>query len=324
MTGRLTTGRLRRLAGRIAGAVVVLWAAASFTFAVQALLPGDRATLLLNQSSGQVIARTPEELAPINAEFGFDQPLIGQYLRFVGGLARGDLGTSYQLHRPVTEIIADQVGPTVVLTMGALVLAWVIAVLLTVATARRGRIASALGSGFETVAAGIPQYWLGVILLVVFAVNLRLFPVGGADGLGALVLPALTLAIPLAGFLGQVTRDEFGRVLDQPFVLSARARGMGDLAVRLRHALRHAVLPAITLSGWALGALFSGAVIAESVFARPGIGQVLVAAANSRDVPVVTGVVLLVAAVYVLANLVVDTAYGLVDPRLRTAGAGAS
>ncbi|MDQ1646596.1 MAG: peptide/nickel transport system permease protein [Cryptosporangiaceae bacterium] len=318
---------LRRSAGRgaawaarrVLAAALVLWAAASFTFGIQALLPGDRATLLLNQQSGQVMKRTAAELAPLNSEFGFDRPLLSQYWHFVSGLVTGDLGTSYQMHRPVTAIIADQIVPTIVLTGGALVFAWIIAIVLTVATAGRGRVARALGSGFETIAAGVPHYWLGVILLVVFAVGLGLFPVGGGTGLAALTLPALTLAIPLAGFLGQVTRDEFEKALEQPFVTSARARGMGDLAVRLRHVLRHAILPAITLSGWALGALFSGAVIAESVFARPGIGQVLVAAANSRDVPVVTGIVLLVALVYVVANLLVDFAYVLVDRRLRVA-----
>jgi peptide/nickel transport system permease protein len=131
------------------------------------------------------------------------------------------------------------------------------------------------------------------------------------------VLPVLTLAIPLAGFLGQVTRDEFEKVLDQPFITTARTRGMSDAAVRLRHALRHSVVPAITLSGWALGALLSGAVIAENVFGRPGIGQVLVTAVNTRDVPTVSGIVLVVAAVYVIANLIVDLAYTIVDPRLR-------
>ena len=131
------------------------------------------------------------------------------------------------------------------------------------------------------------------------------------------MLPVLTLAIPLSGFLGQVTRDEFDKVLDQPFITTARARGMGDTAIRLRHALRHAVLPAITLSGWALGALISGAVIVENIFGRPGIGQVLVTAVNTRDVPTVAGIVLVVAAVYIVANLLVDLAYAAVDPRLR-------
>jgi peptide/nickel transport system permease protein len=150
----------------------------------------------------------------------------------------------------------------------------------------------------------------------VFAIEIRIFPVIGGTTARGTVLPVLTLAIPLAGFLGQVTRDEFEKVLDQPFITTARTRGMGDTAVRLVHALRHAVLPAITLSGWALGALVSGAVIAENLFGRPGIGQVLVTAVNSRDIPVVSGIVLVVAAVYVIANLLVDLAYVLIDPRL--------
>ncbi|MCW3017225.1 MAG: dppB 2 [Solirubrobacterales bacterium] len=314
---RSVTGTARRILFRLANAVGVLWAAATVTFFIQAVLPGDRATLILNQETGRAVKRTAAEVAPINRRFGFDDSLFAQYLHYIGGLTHGDLGTSYQLKQPVTTLIADQVGPTLLLTVTALVLAWAIALVLTIATAKRGRIRSALGSGFEVVAAGLPQYWLGVILLVVFAINLGWFPVEGGTGLSGLVLPALTLAIPLAGFLGQVTRDEFEKVLDQPFITSARARGMSDLDVRTKHALRHAVLPAITLSGWALGALFSGAVVAELVFARPGLGQVLVGAASARDIPLVSGVVMLVAGVYVVANLLVDLAYGIVDPRLK-------
>jgi peptide/nickel transport system permease protein len=318
VTGRRpVAGGLRRIAVKVAGAVVVLWAAATFTFLLQALLPGDRATLLLNQETGQTIKRTAAELAPINQRFGFDDPVVVQYLRYVGGLAHGDLGTSYQMHQPVTELIAEQILPTLELTGSALVVAWIVALVWTIATARRGPLLSGIGSALETIAAGLPHYWLGVILLVVFAVTLQWFPVGGGEGLWALTLPAITLGIPLAGFLGQVTRDEFEKVLDQPFITSARSRGMGDLAVRLRHALRHAVLPAVTLSGWALGALISGAVIVENVFARPGLGQLLTTAASSRDIPVVSGIAILVALVYVVANLLVDLAYLLIDPRLR-------
>jgi peptide/nickel transport system permease protein len=200
----------------------------------------------------------------------------------------------------------------------ALIAAWVLALAVILLTARRGRFISALGSTWEALTASLPAYWMGVVLLVVFAVELRVFPViGGTSPMGT-VLPVLTLAIPLAGFLGQVTRDEFEKVLDQPFITTARTRGMSDTAVRLKHALRHSVVPAITLSGWALGALVSGAVIAENVFGRPGIGQVLVNAVNTRDVPTVSGIVLVVAAVYVAANLLVDLAYALIDPRLRT------
>nr|AAZ38131.1 putative ABC transporter permease protein [Arthrobacter sp. KW] len=314
----LVTGPgLRRGARRLLTAVGVLWAAATFTFLIQALLPGDRATALLNQLTGQVQARTPEELAPINNTYGFDDPLVVQYLNFLRDLAGGNLGVSYQLHKPVTEVIGDQVGPTIILTFASLIVAWIIAAVVIVGTARRNRLLSSVASGLEAVAAGLPQYWLGVILLVVFALNLGIFPVVGGTGLEGLVLPALTLGIPLAGFLGQVTRTEFEKALGQPFALSARMRGMGDTGVRLRHVLRHSVLPGVTLSGWALGSLFSGAVIAESIFTRPGLGKVLVSAVNSRDLPVVCGIVILVAAIYVLANLLVDIAYTLIDPRLK-------
>lgn len=307
----------RNVGGRLLTAALVLVGAATVVFAAQTLLPGDRATLLLNLRTGEAIERTPEELAPINAQFGFDDPLAVQYGRFVAGLVRGDLGTSYQQFRPVSEVIGAQMWPTVQLALGALVLAWVIAVVTVVLTAGRGRLVTSLGSGLEALAASIPHYWLGVILLVVFAIGLRWFPVMGGTGPAATVLPVVTLAVPLAGFLGQATRDEFDRALGQPFVTSARARGMSDTGVRLRHVLRHAVLPAITLSGWALGALLSGAVIVESVFSRPGLGQVLVAAVDARDVPVVAGIVMFVAAVYVVANILVDLAYTLVDPRRR-------
>jgi peptide/nickel transport system permease protein len=195
----LTSPGLRRAGGRILTAAGVVWAAATFTFLIQALLPGDRATLLLNQLTGQVQERSPGELAPINAQYGFDDPLIVQYLGFLGDLATGDLGESYQLHKPVASVIADQIGPTIVLTFASLIAAWLISAVVIVGTAKRNRLVSSLASGLEAVAAGLPQYWLGVILLVVFALNLGLFPVVGGTGFAGLVLPALTLGIPLAG-----------------------------------------------------------------------------------------------------------------------------
>ncbi|WP_417233709.1 ABC transporter permease [Arthrobacter sp.] len=316
---RRVLGLLRRTGLRILSALGVIWAAATFTFFIQALLPGDRATLLLNQLTGQIQERTAAELAPINAKYGFDESLPVQYLHFLTGLLRGDLGMSYQLYKPVTEVIGDQVLPTIVLTFSALAVAWVIATIFTIATVRRAGWLSSLAASIEAFAAGLPQYWLGVILLVVFALGLGAFPVVGGTGFDSLVLPALTLGIPLAGFLGQTIRSEFASALDQPFTLTARMRGMGDTQVRLRHVLRHSVLPGITLSGWAMGALFSGAVIAENIFSRPGLGKVLVTAVNSRDLPVVCGVVILVAVIYVVANLLVDLAYTLIDPRMKTA-----
>jgi peptide/nickel transport system permease protein len=308
----------RRVLVKVVTAIAVLIAAASVTFFAQLLVPGSRAVAILNQQNGRAQEWTPAQLAPVNHKFGFDHPLIVQYLDYVGGLFRGNLGTSYTQYKPVTQVIGAELVPSLVLTVVALIAAWVLALAVILLTARRGRVVSALGSTWEALTASLPAYWVGVVLLVVFAVELRIFPViGGTSPMGT-VLPVLTLAIPLAGFLGQVTRDEFEKVLDQPFITTARTRGMSDTLVRLKHALRHSVVPAITLSGWALGALVSGAVIAENVFGRPGIGQVLVTAVNTRDVPTVSGIVLVVAAVYVAANLLVDLAYSLIDPRLRT------
>ncbi|ALE72855.1 ABC transporter permease [Pseudonocardia sp. EC080610-09] len=306
----------RRWAVRIASAVLVVWGAATAAFLAQLAQPGDRATAVLNLRTGQVQERSPDELAPINAEYGFDRSPLYQYLDYLAGLARGDLGTSYQQHRPVWEVISEQVPSTLALSATALVLAWVLMLVWVLLTAGRGPVVSGWGAAVESVLAGLPQYWLGVVLVLVFALGLGWFPVVGGSGPTGLVLPALTLALPLAGFLGQSTRTEFERVLGQPFVLTARLRGSGDLAVRLRHVLRHAALAPLTLTGWALGATISGAVIVETVFTRTGVGRTLVTAVESQDLPIVTGVVVLTAIAYVVINLVLDALYPLIDPRV--------
>jgi peptide/nickel transport system permease protein len=311
--GRRVTGQIVR---KVVSALVVLWGAATVAFFAQTALPGDRATVILNIRAGQAQVRTAAELAQINAQYGLHQPLIVQYLDYLGGLVRGDFGTSYQQFRPVTAIIGEQLGATVVLSVTAIIFAWIIMVAWVTLTAGRGPRIGAVGGAVDVVAAGLPAYWLGIILLLVFALGLGWFPVLSGTGVNGLILPALTLAIPLAGFMAQSTRTEFERALDQPFIVSARMRGMGEWGIRLRHVLRHAVIPAVTLSGWALGATLSGAVIVESIFNRPGIGSVLVSAVSSQDLPVVVGIVTLVAIVYVVANLLVDIVYTIVDPRL--------
>ncbi len=308
---------VRRIIVKVVTAVLVLLGAASVTYFSQYLVPGNRATAILNEQQGRAQQYSAAQLAPVNHRFGFDKPVIVQYLDYIGGLFRGNLGSSYTQFKPVTQVIGAELLPSLVLTVAGLVAAWVIALAVILLTAKRRRFISALGSTWEALTASLPTYWVGVVLLVVFAVEIRIFPVIGGTSVLGTVLPVLTLALPLAGFLGQVTRDEFEKVLDEPFITTAHARGMGDTAVRLVHALRHSVLPAVTLSGWALGSLVSGAVIVENLFGRPGIGQVLVTAVNSRDVPVVSGIVLVVAAVYIVANLLVDLTYALIDPRLR-------
>ncbi|PKH26393.1 ABC transporter permease [Enterobacterales bacterium CwR94] len=309
--------RVRRVISRIGAALFVLWGTITVTFLVLAVLPGDRATILLNITSGQVIERTAEELAPINALYGFDKPILEQYGRYFWQLAQGDMGFSFELQRPVSHIIAEQLTPTFTLAIAALLLAWLIALPWTLLTAGKSRRLSAFGSAMETIMAGLPQYWIGILLLIVFAIGLRWFPVVGGSSWAGTLLPAITLAIPLAGFIGHTLRDEFERSLQEPFVLSARARGMSLGSVRRQHVIRHALIPAITLSGWAIGNLLSGAVLVEAVFARPGLGNVLVNAVSNKDFALVSGIVVLISFLYILINLVVDTISLLVDPRMR-------
>jgi peptide/nickel transport system permease protein len=175
----------------------------------------------------------------------------------------------------------------------------------------------------ELVAFSTPAFWLGILLLTMFSFRLRVFPVAGGEGWRSLVLPALTLAVPFGSLLSQVLREGVEAALDQPFALTARSRGVGPLAVRARHALRHALVPAVTIGGWLVGGLLGGTVLVETVFARPGIGRVAVEAVNSHDIPVVVGLIMLSAAVYLVVNTLVDVLYLLIDPRLRGARPGA-
>ncbi|WP_434992361.1 ABC transporter permease [Arthrobacter sp. Ld5] len=308
------------VAKRAAGSLFVLWAAVTLTFFVLRLTPGDPVTAILGGAGSSPSAAT---VAAVRAEYGLDQPVLVQYLSYLGHLVRGDFGVSYIFKVPVLEIIGPQILPTLQLAGLALVFAWVIALAFTLLTVGRGRVLDGAGRAVEVLFASLPQFWVGIMLAVVFAVTLGWFPVAGNDGFRSLVLPALSLAIPLAGFIAQVTRSSFEDALAQPFVLSARARGLSDTAVRLTHALRHAILPGLTLSAWAVGSLVSSAVVAEIIFARPGLGRSLVDAIVNRDLPITLAVVVIIAAVYILVNLVVDILYRVVDPRTNPKGSAA-
>ena len=310
--GRGRGRAVRAVLSRLGSAVLVLWLAAPAVFFLSRLVPGDPVLAILGVSGA---APSPELVAATRAEHGLDRPVLVQYLSYLGGLVQGDLGTSWQLKRPVADVVGEQIAPTVQLTVAALALAWLLALGSILLTAGRSRVAGALGRLVEVVLASVPHFWVGIMLLTVFASGLGWFPLAGGTDLRALVLPALTMALPLAGFLAQVTRESFTDALEQPFALTARARGAREVAVRLRHALRHAILPGLTLSGWAVGSLLGGAVVAEVVFARPGIGRALVDAIGARDLPVVLAVVVLAAVAYVVVNLLVDAVARVADPR---------
>lgn len=292
----------------------MLWAVATLTFFAIRLIPGDPAEAVLGGPGSQASEETLEQ---VRREYGLDQPLLTQYVAALARLATGDLGTSYALKVPVAELLAAQLGGTLVLAVSALALAWLLAVGLSLWSTGGGRIAAAIGQGIELTSAALPHFWLATVLIAVFSTALGWLPPVSTGDLSGLVLPVVTLAIPLAGFLAQVMRETLLDTLDSPFILSARARGESETGIRMRHALRHAALPAIGLSGWALGFLISGAVVVETIFARPGLGRTLLQAVTLRDVPVVTGVVIVVAVVYILMTILTDGAARLADPRLR-------
>ncbi len=198
-----------------------------------------------------------------------------------------------------------------------MITAVVIAVISAVTTAGRGRPVRAAAGAWELVAVSLPSYWLGILLLTAFSFQLRIFPVIGAQDLAALVLPALTLALPIAGVLAQVLREGLEAALAQPFAVTARARGLSQFSVRLRHALRHAAASLATLTGWLVGSLLGGAVLVETVFGRSGIGALTLQAVGNKDMPVVMGVVLLSALVFVVISNVVDLLHAAIDPRVR-------
>ncbi|MFL1999303.1 MULTISPECIES: ABC transporter permease [unclassified Microbacterium] len=313
MTARSRTARgiLLRAGGLVVSMVLVLWGAATVAFVAFRLIPGDPVDVMLGPQA-QVSDAVKDAL---RADLGLDRPVLEQYLTYLGQLLRGDLGESYQLRMPVTEVIGRQLGATVQLTSLALVFAIVLA--LAVALLARSVPARTAAAAVELVVLSSPVFWIGLLLLTIFAFGLGWFPVSGSRDPATIVLPAVTLALPVAALLGQVLRDGMEDAERQPFATTVRARGAGWTRLTLRHTLRHGASGAITLAAYFVGSLLGGAVLVETVFARPGIGRVTLTAITDRDLPVVTGVILLSAAVFVVVNLLVELAYPLIDPRLR-------
>ncbi|WP_259652266.1 ABC transporter permease [Variovorax sp. UMC13] len=302
----------RRAASRLGASVVVAWGSTTAAFFALHALPGNIADILAGDLD------YPGLREAIAAEWGLDRSLPAQYIDFLRRIASGDFGTSYELRTPVADVVASQLWPTVHLAVSAGILALLIAVVVATLTSGQGRIARAVASFVELVFASTPVFWLGILLLMAFSFTLQWLPVSGDQGWASLVLPAITLALPTAGLLTQVLREAMEKTLDQPFVVTVRARGLTEWRVRVRHVLRHAALPVMTLGGWLIGGLLGGAVITEKVFGRPGLGTVTLNAVLSHDVPVVLAVVLLAAFIHVAASTLLDLLYVLIDPRLKT------
>jgi len=308
------TAALRWTTGRLVGALVVLWAVATLIFFAIRLVPGDPAEAILGGPGSQA---SDEAIALVREQYGLDQPLLVQYLAQLGRLATGDLGTSYSLRTGVAGLLLDQLPGTLLLAVASLVVAWAIALGTAWWATLGGRVAAAVSSTLEIIASAVPHFWLASVLVLVLSTQLGLLPPVSTGTPAGLVLPVVTLAVPVAGFLGQVTRDSLLDAAAAPFAVSARARGESRSGLFRRHLLRHAALPGLALSGWAFGSLLSGAVVVESVFARPGLGRTLLGAVTLRDIPLVTGVALVSALAYVVVVALGDLAERAVDPRER-------
>jgi peptide/nickel transport system permease protein len=314
----VTRRLLTRIAGLAASVVVVLWGAATLAFLAFRIIPGDAVSVMLGPQ-----AQVSEEVkAGIRTELGLDRPPLEQYFSYLGGLLRGDLGTSYQLRLPVAEVIGRQLGPTVQLTAVALLIALVLAFAVAL-FARRG-VARGIVVTAELIVLSSPVFWIGLVLLGVFAFGLGWFPVAGTRSPATIVLPAVTLALPIAALIGQVLRDGMDQAERQPFAETVRARGAGPARLTLHHSLRHGASSTMTLAAYLVGSLLGGAVLVETVFARPGLGRVTLTAIVDRDVPVVAGVIMLSALVFVIVNVIVELLHPLLDPRLREAPAAIS
>jgi peptide/nickel transport system permease protein/oligopeptide transport system permease protein len=298
---------------RLLAVIPVLFGVTLAVFSMLFLVPGDPVKMMLAE-----FVTNPDQVARMRSELHLDDPILVQYGRFVGNAARGDLGTSIRSRRPVTTEIAENIGSTGQLALAAVVVAIALGVPLgVVAALGRGSWLDAGSMAVALLGVSMPSFWLGLLLIVVFSLHLGWLPATGGGDLAHLILPAITLGAIASAIIARLTRSSMLEVLGQDYVRTARAKGLAWWGVVVRHALKNALIPVITIFGLQFGNLLAGAVIVETVFSRPGLGRVIVGAILSKDFPLVQGAVLFVASAYVVINALVDIAYGLVDPRIR-------
>src|SRR6185503_4363433 len=299
---------LRRLAQVVPTALL----AATLVFSLIHLIPGDPVEMML----GEGAQRTDVEA--LRHDLGLDRPLLVQYGSFLGGLVRGDLGSSLHSGQPVLSVLGERLPATLELAIASMLVALLVALPLGVAAAlyRDGavdhgaRLLSLLG-------VSVPSIWLGPMLILLFAIHWDLLPVSGREGPASVVLPAVTLGAGLAGLLTRMVRAALADELVRPYLLAARARGLGGAVVVGRHALKNALVPVVTVLGLQFGALLTGAILTETIFGWPGVGRLLVDSIRLRDYPLLQGAVLLIALTYLLVNVATDLVYALLDPRIR-------
>lgn len=306
----------RYVINRLAQLIPVLFMISLIVFAVMHILPGDPALLMLAGAEGGAIS--PERLDELRAQMGLNDPLPVQYLHFVKNAMNGDLGSSVRFQVPVTELIADHFGSTLQLAVTGLIVAITIGLPLgMLAAARKGGWTDTLCMTLSYVGSSMPVYWLGLLLILAFSFTLHWFPSAGGTGWKSLVLPAVTLGLLSAGVLARLIRSSMLEVATEDYMRTAHAKGLPTRLIILRHGLKNAMIPVLTMIGLQFGALLAGTVVTETVFSRPGLGRLIVNAILSKDYPLVQGAILFLAVVYLLVNLAVDIAYAWLDPRIR-------
>ncbi|HEY8283152.1 MAG TPA: ABC transporter permease [Chloroflexota bacterium] len=298
---------------RILLLVPMLFGVSLVTFIMIHLVPGDPVTILMGTSVNGAAG-----LQQARHELGLDLPLPVQYVRYVGNALHGDLGTSIRSGRPVLSEIGDRLPATLALTLAAMAVAIVLGVGIgTLAAATRSRPLAGSVMLVSILGISLPTFWLGLLLIDVFALKLRWFPVLGDATIRTLILPAVTLGLPAAAVLARVTRAGLVEVLRLDYIRTARAKGLRRSRVVLRHALRNGLIVVLTIAGLQFGGLLAGSIIVESVFSRPGLGSLVVNAILGSDYPVIQGVVLIFAVIYVVINAALDILYGIVNPLIR-------
>ncbi|MBE1489690.1 ABC transporter permease [Plantactinospora soyae] len=301
---------------RLVSAVIVMWGAASLIFLIIRLAPGGPALVLLGPDA------QPEDVAELSARLGLDRSLPEQYLAYLRDVSRLDFGDSYRLGQPAMEAVLGRLPASLELAAAAAVIAVCVGLVLgLIAGYRRGgvvdRVTSALTIGLQA----FPTFWVGIMLILLFALVLRVLPSSGVGTPAHLVLPAVTLSLPFTAIVARLTRSSLVEEMDEPYATTARAKGLTDRQVLIGHALRNSLTPVLTVVALQLGALIGGAVVVENVFAWPGLGSLIVSAVNNRDYAVVQAATLTIAGIIVLLNLLADLVTARLDPRIRLGAA---
>ncbi len=308
---------------RIGQSLVTLVLATMVVFAGVRALPGDPARALAGEENN------PAQIAAIRDKYGLDDPLLVQYWHYLTHILTGDFGTSVRTNIPVSDLLKSALPVTFELSMLALTVASLIGVLMgLLAAVRRGRPAEWFANGFALLGLSVPNFWLGLMAILWLSVALGIFPASGyvpfledpIDNLYHMVLPALVLGTGLAAVIMRQTRSSMLDALGTDYIRTARAKGLNERTVVGVHALRNSLIVVVTIVGLQLGALISGAVVTEQIFALPGFGKLTIDAVFQRDYPVIQGVVIVTASAYIVINLLVDLLYSLIDPRIRVAG----